>query len=423
MAIINPPPTNDLTSNNTTAHGPRSTVPILVWTSAKSAVLHSCGHGWKKIDVDTSSWTPDERAYLSEHVTESQGARYGRHSVTGVKTSEIEGYDVAPPTAAALRVHVAAAVVAAAAEEEGYKAELMVELERLRNLPIKDLTRDMCSSGINLKRTALVGVWNKIHGRERYGWVTAADLGRHEEVEAFMLAEATRRAKEDDDQLRERIAGFKSMPICELAEQVTKDGNPRVSPRVSLRGNYHDPATVLERAGLDKWDVTVSDLGRGPELEAYHEQERKAAVEQVAKLEALLERLDPSVLPRFREGMLPDKELHRLLRSLLDPAVEHLEKIPRTDKVRWILNDEVPSSLTAPEYDGLIRTKKAAEELSLPGGAKAVVTTVFAREWISDREHEDADEEGEVQGYLRTVILVKAEILGIEVEAKRFLPR
>lgn len=415
MPIINPPPTNDLTSNNTTAHGPRSTVPVLVWTSAKSAVLHSCGHGWKKIDVDTSTWTTEERAYLSEHVVESQGARYGRHSVPGVKISEIEGYDVAPPTAEALRAHVKAAVEVMKAYDEKTLAAVKVEIEKLRVLPIQELVRRSSSSGVQLTghREAL----NRLFSRETYGWVTPADLGRHEEFEAFERERKLREGREDGDQMRNILESLKTMPIAELDKHVKM-----YNGKVSVRGSYHDPANVLERAGLHNWDLSVEYIGRAEELAAYHEVQRRAKAELAAELEALLERLDPSVLPRFRDGMLPNAELHHLLRSLLAPAVEHLEEIPRTDKARWILDSEAPSSLTAAEYDGLGRTKKAAEELSLPGGAKAVVTVVGAREWIWDPSHEEADKDGEVQGDLRTVVLVKAEILGIEVAVKRLLP-
>jgi hypothetical protein len=114
-----------------------TTTTILVHTSAASAVRHSCQHGWHRVEIDTSTLTPDERELLASRVHERDGARYD------------SDYDVAPPTVDGLVAHLRAALAERAAETKR-KAEreaelaskataVLAELETWRTRPIGDL--------------------------------------------------------------------------------------------------------------------------------------------------------------------------------------------------------------------------------------------------------------------------------------------
>jgi hypothetical protein len=416
-----------MTNTNVTTTAARSTVPILVWTSAKSAVLHSCGHGWRKIEVDTASWTPEERALLASRVIEKEGARYAMGT-----SSAPEGYDVAPPTAESLRAHVADEIAKRKATLDASIQEAQAELKKLRDMPIADLGRKLWNSGDNFYIGNANGL-DMILGRETNGHCTPGDIGRHEEVDAWRRDEKLRLEQEDDAKLQGEIAGLRSMGIAEFVAKISDSGSVRVSEV------YRDVTGTMERAGfasesLYSYYIPASAIGRQGEVERYREDLRLAETERAAALESTLESLDPSVLPRHRDGLLPERELEVVLANLITPAVDGLEKVPlptkrglgldlkKVDGVRWILGG-TPDGMTAAAHAALVTVRNKAEGIRLHGGEPVTVDYALATEWVYAPDDDEADVDGEVEREHRVAVVLSAQVCGVDIKVTRLLPR
>jgi hypothetical protein len=194
-----------------------STTTILVWTSAKSAVLHSCQHGWRRLDVDTSELTPEQRELLASRVVEDQGARYGVRSMgCGLDGHAVDGFDVAPPTVEGLRFHLqrrldeiasqnAEAARLRAERDANDDAKLASHLDRLQSVPVTDL---IYTSNYTLRAASglyLGAAIDRRFGPGSHAWTCAALVGREAEAKAAAaeLQRAEQAKTEADSQARE----------------------------------------------------------------------------------------------------------------------------------------------------------------------------------------------------------------------------
>jgi hypothetical protein len=192
---------------------------------------------------------------------------------------------------------------------------------------------------------------------------------------------------------------------------------------------YRDIAGTMKRAGfasesMYSYRIPASAIGRQGEVERYREDLRLAETERAAALEATLERLDPSVLPRHRDGLLPERELEVVLANLITPAVDGLEKVPKkVDGVgRWILGG-TPDGMTAAEHAALVTVRNKAESIHLHGGKPVEVDYALATEWVYAPDDDEADGDGEVEREHRVAVVLSAQVCGVDIKVTRLLPR
>jgi hypothetical protein len=79
-------------------------VKIQVFISASNAVMGSCAYGWTNLELDTASWTEDERRLLALKVVEwGNDVRYGYIATDRMGLNRVIAYPLMAPTEQSLR--------------------------------------------------------------------------------------------------------------------------------------------------------------------------------------------------------------------------------------------------------------------------------------------------------------------------------
>lgn len=230
------------------------TTTILVWTSAKSAVLHSCQHGWHKLSIDTSTLTPAQRELLASRVVEHEGARYGRKY-----NGAVDGYDVAPPTADGLRTILQGEIDASRARVESLAARGREKINAARTAPIDSLRVDgeqrLCvldepGSYYGLRGETEIDDARALAGTDDRGRVPLADLGRLDEYRSYCARQDEIRADAARRDAEEREARRQACERQEAAE--------RAKLREIVQQCYPEILVVLDAGQARNQDVKVA---------------------------------------------------------------------------------------------------------------------------------------------------------------------
>ncbi len=180
------------------------TTTIFVKISAADAVKSACECGQRAINVDLSTWTPDEREWLAGKVKDDQGARLDR--------------SIAPPTPERLHEWVQQQLAAAAAERAATETErvrfaqqseddvvaMRTYINTLTTAPLQEKWDTYGVTGNSVRRaSAALDALGIQHWNE---YVTPYSIGRGDEWDAKLAADkAVREAKEAEDEAERKV--------------------------------------------------------------------------------------------------------------------------------------------------------------------------------------------------------------------------
>lgn len=232
------------------------TTTLIIYTSGPAAVRTCSSAGWHRLDLDLSSWTADERAWLAARTVDTdRGPKIcNRTTVDRMRgVADSDALVVAPPTADRLHEIVREELAERADKLDGIVAQAIAEIAEARVAPISALSIDAgASSGPSLKalpwsassygidELELAQVRARV-GTDKYGYVALADLGRLDEYRAHCEAE---RAAES-----QRAAEYQAERAAEQSAREAQHAADRAKLREILIAHADDHVAVYD-AGM-----------------------------------------------------------------------------------------------------------------------------------------------------------------------------
>lgn len=362
-----------------------TTTELYVYTSAPAAIRSACRHGWTRLEVDTSSWSEDERNTLAASVRDFEGrvivgAGYAMHQAESVVQllvqppgTRLSVVDVAPPTVERLREIVVGAAMAMAVRraEEAQRAKEReaaeaAERRRLSESALEDLLVLQYTRGSNQQ-------WCVRHG---------ADALRPDAVEE---------ARKRNADLREVVA--RELVECGAAKRIS---GAKVSDWAHVIVDHHG-RKVEASVHYTEWPDGLHAQARA-EL-ARVEAEREAEVRGW---------IGEHGSPRLRRCLAEELELGAILRdewlAHTYPGWQWYDDVewsfdePRspTDEAFAVLDRgraQVPSAELGYWRDGNTWGWCVSALLRVPGGTKTRMAV------LTGETHMDEDEEEEGEDY------------------------
>lgn len=294
-----------------------TTTSLVVYTSGASAVRTCCQSGWHRIWIDLTTWSEPERDMLARWVCDTnKGAKVRRPGLS------MNGSDLFPEHAL-------------------------------------DVAPPTAARLLEIVRAYIVMVDAKI--------AEVASVARKEIEDARTAPIASLRVHQgDENKLRvlDEVASFYGLADVEIK-------------------------TAREMAGTDAYGyVALRDLGRADEYTEYLERlvsAKKAEADawreecRVGLLQ-LLEQINPALLPRARDGVLPKSELGDALLTLLTPVLDAAG--PSLGPVTFEVPGDEPTEMTKAEHAAYRAACAEAERLRLkiPGIEQGPTVTLHVHE-------------------------------------------
>lgn len=347
-----------------------TTTTIIVHTSAASAVRNCCASGWTRIDIDLSDWTAAERESLAGVVVDT---------------------------------------------ERGPKILREIEAIPMRSTQVPagwSITNET-GSGYHRMITIALDVAPPTAARLRE---IVAETVRSEAAEAAEAA--VRRDAEYVAEEHELDSLLMLWRDCPAADLVNSYGENKVHYSSAIFRRFGQGCIALAVA-VDRLAEAAAASAEIAATRARADEARVLAKDDAAAviaalLTATLEGINPTLLPRHADGLLPPAELHRALRSLLAPACAGLL---RPSGRKWRDSSWSQTGLTADQHHAWTSVREAVAALVLPGGATASASLVDVDSW---RDAIGDDGEIEVQVTMPGVCL-RAVVCDYAIKVVRML--